>query len=348
MKIILALLQRVLLALASRRAAWALLHLGVSLPVAAGSISLQLPLACEPGVSCHVQNHFDHDAGPGFRDYACGELGYDGHDGVDLRLPNQARMREGVAVLAAAPGVVRAIRDEMPDISIRETGLDAVKGREAGNGVVIRHEGGWETQYSHLRRGSVRVRPGESVTAGQPLGLVGLSGKTEFPHLHFSVRFQGRPVDPFVGLDRSRQCGVGSEPLWDEPTLKMLGYQPTGLLQAGFASQPPTLKAVEQGQLAGIEIARDSPALLFWVELFGARAGDHGTLELYGPDGRLLANKVDDFARNKARWFSYAGSKRKQPVWPAGEYRGRYRLLREHAGQPPSVVVDMERRIVVR
>lgn len=335
-------------ALRSRQSLWGLLHLGCSLPAMAGSISLELPIACEPGVTCHVQNHFDHDAGPGFRDYACGELGYDGHNGVDLRLPNLAAMREGVPVLAAAPGVVRAIRDEMPDISIREGGVEAIRGREAGNGVVIRHEGGWETQYSHLRRGSIRVKPGESVKAGQPLGLVGLSGKTEFPHLHFSVRFQGQPVDPFVGVGSPDRCGVGSKALWSGDALRQLGYRPTGLLQAGFATHPPTTKEIEEGALVGFPISRDSPALLFWVELFGARAGDRGTLELYGPDGRLLVEKPETFARSKARWFTFAGVSRKTADWAAGEYRGRYRLLREDAGRPPAVVVDIERTVTIR
>ena len=41
-----------------------------------------------------------------------------------------------------------------------------------GNGVVIDHGGGWISQYSHLRSGSVRVHPGDRVSAGQPLGLV--------------------------------------------------------------------------------------------------------------------------------------------------------------------------------
>lgn len=329
------------------RALWGLLQVGFGLPAIAGSISLELPLACEPGVTCHVQNHFDHDAGPGFRDYACGELGYDGHNGVDLRLPNLAAMRAGVPVLAAAPGVVRAIRDEMPDISIREGGVEAVKGREAGNGVVIRHDGGWETQYSHLRRGSIRVKPGESVKAGQPLGLVGLSGKTEFPHLHFSVRFQGQPVDPFVGVGSPDQCGVGSQALWSREALRRLAYQPTGLLQAGFATHPPTTREIEEGRLAGLAISPDSPALLFWVELFGAKAGDRGTLELYGPDGRLLVEKPETFARGKARWFSFAGVKRKTGEWATGEYRGRYRLLREEAGRAPTVVLDIERTLTM-
>jgi murein DD-endopeptidase MepM/ murein hydrolase activator NlpD len=72
-------------------------------------------------------------------------------------------------------------------------------GREAGNAVVIRHRDGWETQYTHLKRGSVRVAPDDRVTRGQALGAVGLSGCTVFLHAEFSVLRTGRALDPFTG-----------------------------------------------------------------------------------------------------------------------------------------------------
>src|SRR5687767_667340 len=143
-------------------------------------------------------------------------------------------MAKGFRVLAAADGKVRAIRDSMADVSFRDIGKDAIKGREAGNGVAIDHGNGWETQYSHLRRGSVMVKPGESVRRGQLLGLVGLSGWTEFPHLHLTVRYQGRKIDPFVGTGAHTGCGLG-EPLWEAKALEAMKYVPTGMLAAGFA-----------------------------------------------------------------------------------------------------------------
>ena len=73
---------------------------------------------------------------------------------------------------------MKATRDGMTDVSIRDAGHGAVAGREAGNGVLIEHGGGWQTQYSHLRSGSVSVKPGERVEAGTPLGLIGLSGNS--------------------------------------------------------------------------------------------------------------------------------------------------------------------------
>ena len=107
----------------------------------------------------------------GVADYAYGRISYDGHKGTDIAIRDFSAMEEGMAVLAAAPGVVRRRRDGMEDIGVSEAGrAKAVKGRECGNGVVIGHGTGWTTQYCHMRRGSVDVVTGQSVTAGQRLG----------------------------------------------------------------------------------------------------------------------------------------------------------------------------------
>src|SRR4051812_19383598 len=117
---------------------------------------LELPLNCRFGENCFVQQYFDHDPGPGGADFRCGPMSYDGHDGTDLRLPSLAEQQRGVEIIAAASGVVRGMRDGMDDISIRVAGFESVKGRECGNGVVLVHPGGWETQYCHMAKGSLR------------------------------------------------------------------------------------------------------------------------------------------------------------------------------------------------
>ncbi|WP_374448607.1 M23 family metallopeptidase, partial [Stella sp.] len=139
---------------------------------AAEGIRLGLPIDCRPGVDCWVVNYVDRDPGPGRKDYRCGAMSYDGHNGTDIAIRDLKAMRDGVPVLAAADGVVRAVRDEMADVNFRDAGPEAIAKRECGNGVVVDHPGGWQTQYCHLRKGSVRVKPRDRVTAGQPVGLV--------------------------------------------------------------------------------------------------------------------------------------------------------------------------------
>ncbi|MDY7001773.1 MAG: M23 family metallopeptidase, partial [Thermodesulfobacteriota bacterium] len=110
------------------------------------NIVLEMPIACVMGKVCSIQNYVDRDPGPGYRDYTCGFLTYDGHKGTDFRVPGLTVMESGVRVLAAAPGIVRAVRDGMADVSVKKIGKEAVKNREAGNAVVVNHGNGWETQ----------------------------------------------------------------------------------------------------------------------------------------------------------------------------------------------------------
>jgi murein DD-endopeptidase MepM/ murein hydrolase activator NlpD len=308
---------------------------------------LRLPVVCEDPYPCIIQNYFDHDPGPGFLDYSCGSLGYDGHDGTDIRLPNLTAMKRGAAVVAAAPGTVRAIRDEMPDVNVRVLGREAIAGREAGNAVVLRHGDDWETQYSHLRLGSVRVRPGGVVKAGDVLGVIGLSGNTEFPHLHFEVRYQGEPVDPFVGPKKEISCGASGSALWDEQTSQALSYRSTGLLQAGFGVAVPSSESVAAGNGNPGPFSPDAPALVFWVEIFGARAGDQENLRLIEPGGKEIASKKALIPKNKARWLSFAGKKRRSVAWPKGLYSATYELQRA-GDRGTEAVVDVMRTIEIK
>ena len=299
-------------------------------------IALSLPVDCEIGKTCTVQNYFDHDPGPGAKDYNCGLLAYDGHEGTDIRLPNLAAMAQGYRVLAAADGRVRAIRDGTEDVSLRDVGKAAVKDREAGNSVVIDHGGGWETQYAHLRKGSVVVKPGQEVKRGQPLGLIGLSGFTEFPHLHLAVRYRGRNIDPFIGSPEHDRCGLGAKQLWDAKTLTALRYTPSGLLNAGFAGDAVTFEAVRSGQLPAP--AATAPALLFWIDIYGAQAGDEEHFRIVAPDGRIFVERRDKVPGNKAEWFSFVGKKREGAPWPAGTYRAEYALTRGSPGGAQTVL----------
>jgi murein DD-endopeptidase MepM/ murein hydrolase activator NlpD len=67
-----------------------------------------------------------------------------------------------------------------------------------GNCVVIDHGHSVATLYGHQSR--VLVEPGTLVTDGQVIGLVGSTGKSTGPHLHFEVRLHGTPVDPLLAL----------------------------------------------------------------------------------------------------------------------------------------------------
>src|SRR3546814_1642781 len=83
---------------------------------------------------------------------------------------------------------------------VKLVGADTVRDQGLGNAVVLDHGNGWRSYYGHMRRGSIAVKKGDRVQTGQALGLVGMSGLTEFPHLDFAIRRGSTVVDPFIGL----------------------------------------------------------------------------------------------------------------------------------------------------
>lgn len=280
--------------------------------------SLAFPLACTIGATCEIQHYLDLDAGPGVRDYHGGRRTYDGHTGVDLRVADLATAAR-TDVLAAAPGRVTRLRDGVADVSIRAGGAPDVEGRECGNGIVIDHGGGWETQYCHLAKGSLKVKVGDMVKAGQPIARVGLSGNTEFAHLHLSVRHDGAIVDPFAPSPRAA-------PLWNAQAVKLLSYKAGAVLNVGFSAGPVDAAKIEAGPPA--KPSRDSAALVAYGRAIELERGDEIHVALRGPGGALLGENRIVLDRDKAQYLLYAGRKRPATGWPTGRYAARIEVRR--------------------
>jgi hypothetical protein len=309
--------------------------LGFSSEVIAQSIQLGMPIACEPGRTCYIQNYVDVDPSASTQDYKCGTRTYDGHNGTDFRLPTLASQKAGVEVLAAASGRVLRTRDGAPDGAVGKSAREAVRDVECGNGVVIEHPEHWETQYCHMASGSLAVKPGELVKAGQALGRVGLSGLTEYPHLHFTVRHKGAIVDPFAYGAASGSCG-GGELLWHPALHAQLAYQDRTVLNAGFANGPVTMELIEDGS-AGKELpSASAAAIVAFVRAIGLQTGDSQRLVIKDPIGNVIAeNRAPQLQTNKAQYMLFTGRKRPANGWDRGTYKATY-------------VVERDGRVVLR
>jgi hypothetical protein len=303
--------------------------LGFSSSAIAQNIQLGLPIACEPGRTCYLQNYRDADPSASARDYKCGTRTYDGHNGTDFRLPSLVSQKAGVEVLASASGRVLRTREGAPDGAFGKSAREAVRDIECGNGVVIEHPEQWQTQYCHMANGSLLVKPGESVKAGQPLGRVGLSGLTEYPHLHFTVRHKGEVVDPFAYGAASDSCG-GGELLWHPALHAQLAYQERAILNAGFASGPLTMKLIEDGS-AGKELpSAGAAAIVAFVRAIGLKTGDAQRLVLKDPTGKVIAeNRASQLERDKAQYMLFTGKKRPPSGWGPGTYKATYLVERD-------------------
>lgn len=290
---------------------------------AAGDFSLAFPLDCTLDDTCYIQQFVDHDPTAAASDFRCGPQTYDTHKGTDFALPSLAAQREGVAVLAAAAGEVRGIRDHMPDVLQVSPDAPDVSDVECGNGVVLRHQDGWETQYCHMAQDSVTVAVGDQVAAGDILGFVGLSGQTQFPHLHLSVRRNGAMVDPF-DPDGQITCGMADTvTLWESPLPAPEG----GIITGGFATGIPEFDDVKAGTAGADTIASDAAALVVWGYGFGTRSGDIMRLQITGPNGAVF-DTSETLERTQAQMFRAGGRRTPADGWPAGVYTGTVTLTR--------------------
>lgn len=112
-------------------------------------------------------------SGYGFRRNPFGGRSWRHHSGIDIG------GERGYPVYASAPGVVRSA------------------GWDGGYGKAVRldHGYGLGTLYGHMSR--LLVAAGDRVEAGQQIGLMGSTGRSTGPHLHFEVHVDGHPTDPF-------------------------------------------------------------------------------------------------------------------------------------------------------
>ncbi len=134
-----------------------------------------------------------------------GHYAYDGHDGWDYVLD------AGAPALAAAGGQV-----------VFAGMLDTLCPTPAGL-IVLDHDEGYRTLYWHLQR--IEVEEGQEVAQGERIGLVGSTGCSTGPHLHFGVQVLGRDTDPYgwCGSEEVPQdpwavhpAGVASRWLWED------------------------------------------------------------------------------------------------------------------------------------
>ena len=95
------------------------------------------------------------------------------HKGIDFTAP------EGTPIQATGDGKVIKVKK-------MKTGY--------GRHVVIDHGYGYKTLYAHMKE--ITVKKGESVKKGQAIGIVGNTGKSTAPHLHYEVRYRDKPINP--------------------------------------------------------------------------------------------------------------------------------------------------------
>ncbi len=163
-------------------------------------------------------------AATSIQDFSCGTNTYDGHRGTDIAIFPYGFYKmdnNQVEVIAAAAGTIIARSDGNFDRNCASNNLTA-------NYIIIQHADGSQALYWHMKKNSVTSKiVGQTVVAGEYLGVVGSSGSSSGPHLHFEVwsgATNATRQDPYSGNCNTLNANswwISQKPAIDPALLKV-------------------------------------------------------------------------------------------------------------------------------
>jgi len=235
------------------------------------------------------------------RDYECGTRTYDtvdgyNHAGIDYFTWPFGWLRMDlslVRIVAAAPGVILGKTDGNFDRSCSTSGGQ-------WNAVYVRHADGTVAWYGHMKQGSVTSKPiGATVTAGEHLGIVGSSGNSTGPHLHFELHdAAARVVEPHAGACQAAPTWWQSQrPYYDSAINALLTH-----------SLPPTLPACPTAEIPNTaDVFAPGSTAYFAAYYRDQRAGQETQFTIRRPDGTVyttwtFASSVPHYAGSYWYW----------------------------------------------
>ena len=235
-----------------------------------------LPLEGTPWVDWSLGNYVDVDLASGDNhkfDYHGGTFTYDGHNGWDIGPANWRAGDEGIDIRAAAAGTVVEMNEDAYDRNYVADG-------QPSNYMIIDHGGGWRTIYHHMRKNSIPVSVGDTVTEGQVIGLMGSSGNSTGVHLHWAVTYNGMLVEPMVGESSYMKTPIGYSA--DHPTI----------LDAGVTSYSLNIDELVEGptQADRFLTTGGSRTVRSWASFGGVNNGDTIAVKWFQPGGAQFAS----------------------------------------------------------
>lgn len=294
-------------------------------------VRLALPVrgvAGRTGPGFHgVSNFVDQDASypDAVEDYSCGARTYDtgsgyNHPGTDYFLwpfPWYRMDAEAVEVVAAAPGFVVYKDDGHFDRNCGGSGSGA------WNFVAIEHDDGTVGWYGHLKSGSVTAKPvGAAVAQGEVIGLVGSSGASTGPHLHFELRdLQGEVIDPYDG-----SCNSTSNESW---WLEQPEYYDSALNEAATHSAPPVFPGCPVPEIPNYRHVFEPGETAYFAAYYRDQlAGQVSSYTVRRPDGSVFASWTHEIPdpHYSASFFYW------NHVLPPDAPRGEWRFEVEYLG----------------
>ncbi len=245
-----------------------------------------------------IVNYPDEAKDTSIMDVFCGNKTYNGHQGTDFVLRNFKQMDSGVYAIAAADGVVFKVIENLFD---RNKTSDTSLG--FGNYVGVWHQINglnYYTYYAHLRTNSVIVDSGQILKAGQRIGLIGSSGNTSDPHLHFEVWNDSIWLDPFVGICKSNN----TRKLW---TNQLMYDTALRAINQGIINELPILNDLKESPLKVQDFTASSDSVItYWWQGSGIRVNDTIAFVWRTPDDSIWY--YYSYMNMKDYWYYYTYS----------------------------------------
>ncbi|RKE98891.1 peptidoglycan DD-metalloendopeptidase family protein [Ichthyenterobacterium magnum] len=254
-----------------------------------------------------ISGYVDHNINPNaLLDYNCGATTYDtptyNHQGLDIYTwPFTWKLMDddSVEIIAAATGQIIAKGDGQFDRSCNFN-------NNPWNAVYVQHSDGSVAWYGHMKNGSLTSKNvGDIVTQGEYLGIVGSSGNSTGPHLHFEVYTDDnytQLVDPYSG-----SCNNMNGDSWWQ---NQKPYKNPGINAVLTHSQAPNIfPACPTTETPYINNDFEtSDTIYFAIYLRDQTAGDIINLEIIRPDGSSLFGVWDVIVgpmNTASSWYYY-------------------------------------------
>jgi len=262
----------------------------LNLPVNSSIVSFDLPVRGAAGIDAFavygISNYVDHDNNSNsLLDYECGNRTYDSgsydHQGVDFfgwpfgwyQMDN-----DQVEIVAAADGVIIDKLDGNNDRSCSFNGSQ-------WNAVYVMHADSSIAWYGHLKRNSLTSKSiGENVFAGEFLGIMGSSGNSTGPHLHFEVYDSNDDlIDPYSGPCNS----LNTQSWWQN----QLAYYDSGLNQLILHDAPPVFPSCPNQEILNLKTTTLPGDMAYFAAYYrDHREGQVTNYKIVKPDGSTWQN----------------------------------------------------------